>query len=77
MTIAIWITLGVLLVYFTYVFGRDIFKHQSVLENISVLKTATIGFIVNFFDALGIGAFAPQTALLKITKQTEDRVMPG
>ena len=77
MTIAIWITLAVMLVYFTYVFGRDIFKHQSVLENISVLKTATIGFIVNFFDALGIGAFAPQTALLKITKQTEDRVMPG
>lgn len=77
MTIAIWITLAILLVYFTYVFGRDIFKHQSVLENISVLKTGTIGFIVNFFDALGIGAFAPQTALLKITKQTEDRVMPG
>jgi len=77
MTIAIWITLAILLVYFTYVFGRDIFKHQSVLENVSVLKTATIGFIVNFFDALGIGAFAPQTALLKITKQTEDRLMPG
>ena len=77
MTIAIWITLGVLLVYFTYAFGKDIFKHQSILENVSVLKTATIGFIVNFFDALGIGAFAPQTALLKITKQTEDRIMPG
>ena len=77
MTIAIWITLAVILVYFTYVFGRDIFKHQNVLENVSVLKTSIIGFIVNFFDALGIGAFAPQTALLKITKQTEDRVMPG
>jgi hypothetical protein len=41
------------------------------------VKTALIGFIVNFFDVLGIGAFAPQTALLKFTKQTEDRILPG
>ena len=47
------------------------------MENISVVKTALIGFVVNFFDVLGIGAFAPQTALLKFTKQTEDRVLPG
>jgi uncharacterized membrane protein YfcA len=33
--------------------------------------------VVNFFDVLGIGAFAPQTAALKFTKQTEDRVLPG
>jgi uncharacterized membrane protein YfcA len=26
---------------------------------------------------LGIGAFAPQTALLKFTRQTEDRLIPG
>jgi len=77
MTIVIWVTLAILLIYFTNVFGRDIFKHKNVLENVSVLKTAIIGFIVNFFDALGIGAFAPQTALLKITKQTEDRLLPG
>jgi uncharacterized membrane protein YfcA len=33
--------------------------------------------VVNFFDVLGIGAFAPQTALLKFSKQTEDRLLPG
>ena len=55
----------------------DVIKHQKVLENVSVVKTALIGFVVNFFDVLGIGAFAPQTALLKFTKQTEDRVLPG
>lgn len=77
MTITIWLALAVLLIYFTYEFAKDIFKHQNVLENISVTKTAIIGFIVNFLDALGIGAFAPQTALLKITKETEDRLLPG
>ncbi|MDG2173411.1 MAG: sulfite exporter TauE/SafE family protein [Flavobacteriaceae bacterium] len=77
MTTAIWITLIILSIFFIYVLSKDVIKHQKVLENVSVVKTALIGFIVNFFDVLGIGAFAPQTALLKFTKQTEDRVLPG
>ena len=77
MTIAIWITLIILSIFFIYVLSKDVIKHRKVLENISVVKTALIGFIVNFFDVLGIGAFAPQTALLKFTKQTEDRILPG
>jgi len=56
---------------------RDFVRHKENLEKSSWLKTSIIGFVVDFFDALGIGAFAPQIALLKFTKQTEDRVMPG
>jgi len=77
MTTAIWITLIILSIFFIYVLSKDVIKHQKVLENVSVVKTALIGFVVNFFDVLGIGAFAPQTALLKFTQQTEDRVLPG
>tara|TARA_B100001750_G_C15490072_1_gene590737 strand:- start:1120 stop:1983 length:864 start_codon:yes stop_codon:yes gene_type:complete len=77
MTTAIWSTLIILSIFFIYVLSKDVIKHQKVLENVSVVKTALIGFVVNFFDVLGIGAFAPQTALLKFTKQTEDRVLPG
>lgn len=77
MIIAIWIALVVLSIFFIYVLSQDFLKHQKVLENVSLVKTAIIGFVVNFFDVLGIGAFAPQTALLKFTKQTEDRVLPG
>jgi uncharacterized membrane protein YfcA len=77
MVIGLWIALAILLVYYTYVFGKDLFHHKNVLEKVSVLKTTIIGFVVNFFDVLGIGAFAPQTALLKFTKQTEDRLLPG
>ena len=73
MKIGIWITLIILFLFFTYVFIKDIVKHRKVLESSSTLKTGLIGFVVNFFDVLGIGAFAPQTALLKFTKQTEDR----
>ena len=73
----IWISLAVLTVVFSTVFIRDVNRHKNELEDSSWLKTGLIGFVVNFFDVLGIGAFAPQTALLKFTKQTEDRLLPG
>jgi len=77
MITAIWISLLLLAIWFTFVFVRDFIKHKDHLENVSWLKTGLIGSVVNFFDVLGIGAFAPQTALLKFTKQTEDRLLPG
>jgi uncharacterized membrane protein YfcA len=73
----IWISLVLFTIWFCIVLTRDFIKHKNKLENTSWVKAGIIGFVVNFFDVLGIGAFAPQTALLKFTKQTEDRVMPG
>lgn len=73
----IWIALAILTVVFSAVLINDVNKHKDQLEDNSWLKTGLIGFVVNFFDVLGIGAFAPQTALLKFTKQTEDRLLPG
>lgn len=73
----IWIALAILTVVFSAVLITDVNKHKDQLEDSSWLKTGSIGFVVNFFDVLGIGAFAPQTALLKFTKQTEDRLLPG
>ncbi|NEZ47587.1 sulfite exporter TauE/SafE family protein [Clostridium niameyense] len=77
MVTAIWVALIILAIWFGFVLFRDFIKNKDNLENVSWVKTAVIGFIVNFFDVLGIGAFAPQTALLKLTKQTEDRILPG
>lgn len=73
----IWIALAILTVVFSAVLISDVNKHKDQLEDSSWLKTGLIGLVVNFFDVLGIGAFAPQTALLKFTKQTEDRLLPG
>lgn len=36
-----------------------------------------IGFITNFFDALGIGSFAPTMAAFRLTKNVPDRLIPG
>jgi len=73
----IWLSLAILTIWFSAALFKDFSKHKNNLENVSWIKTGLIGFVVNFFDVLGIGAFAPQTALLKFTKQTEDRVLPG
>jgi uncharacterized membrane protein YfcA len=38
---------------------------------------AAIGFVVCFFDALGIGSFAPTTALFKLRHRPADELIPG
>lgn len=73
----IWLSLAILTIWYSTALFKDFSKHKHNLEKVSWLKTGLIGFVVNFFDVLGIGAFAPQTALLKFTKQTEDRLLPG
>jgi uncharacterized membrane protein YfcA len=73
----IWLVLVLFALLYIYVFAVDMIKNRNNLENVSWLKTGLIGFVVNFFDVLGIGAFAPQTALLKFTKQTSDKLIPG
>ena len=36
-----------------------------------------LGFVTNFFDALGIGAFAPTTSGFKFLRMVPDRLIPG
>jgi uncharacterized membrane protein YfcA len=36
-----------------------------------------LGFVTNFFDTLGIGSFAPTTAMFKFFKMVPDRLIPG
>jgi uncharacterized membrane protein YfcA len=40
------------------------------------LEAAALGVVVNFFDTLGIGSFAPTTAWLKFRKLVPDRLIP-
>ena len=74
----IMVLLVVILVGYVGYFAYDCIKHkEDFKDDTSFVKTGVIGFIVNFFDPLGIGAFAPQTAMLKFTKQTRDKEIPG
>lgn len=77
MTTVIWIILLILGVWVAVLLFRDYLKYKARLEDNSWWKTGVIGFIGNFFDTLGIGSFAIETALFKFTKQCEDRLIPG
>ncbi len=70
--------LAVMTVWFCFELFRDILKHKDSLEpETNPLIAGSIGFTTNFFDALGIGSFAPTAALLKAFKQINDRIIPG
>ncbi len=69
--------LGAMTLWFGAIFVKDFAGHKDELESNSWGITAGIGFVANFFDTLGIGSFAPTTAMLKFFKQTKDRVIPG
>ena len=77
MTTAVLLVLAIFGLVFTIIFVKDIINNKNKLENNSWVKLGGIGFVTNFFDALGIGSFATATALLKIFDQSEDRLIPG
>ncbi|PIE98592.1 MAG: permease [Treponema sp.] len=70
--------LGLLTLFFSVVFLRDVFANKENLEEgTNFWISGAIGLVINFFDTLGIGSFAPGTALFRAFKQVKDRVIPG
>ncbi len=71
----IFLILGIVIVV---MFLRDyrINKEQGVTRN-QTIANYTIGFVTNFFDALGIGSFATTMAAFKLTKMVPDKLIPG
>ncbi|MHC6178922.1 TSUP family transporter [Clostridium sp. JNZ X4-2] len=66
-------------VYFAFVFFKDYIKtsKEGKLESGNFWAIGVIGLVMNFFDTLGIGNFATETAALKNFKLTHDRTLPG
>ena len=62
---------------FAAYFGRDVFQHRDTFSNKSILALAASSGIPLFFDALGIGSFAPQTTVYKLTHLVPDKLIPG
>ena len=62
-------TLGLLTAGFVVGWSRE--------ERGPTLVEIAIGAVTNFFDALGIGSFAPTTALFRFLGLVPDRVIPG
>ena len=73
--ILLWIFAAPLII----IMSRDYLKRkrEGTLSNNSIVVSAIAGFIGNFLDALGIGSFAVITPILRMSKNIDDRVLPG
>ena len=56
---------------------RSVSPGQSAGVSLGSPWDLAIGFITNFFDALGIGNFASTTAAFKLLKRMPDEEIPG
>ncbi|MCQ1529442.1 sulfite exporter TauE/SafE family protein [Lutispora saccharofermentans] len=69
--------LGLLTLTFLVFFVKDYFENKNNLSKTNWAGLLGVGFITNFLDTLGIGSFAPTTALFKFFNMVPDRVIPG
>jgi uncharacterized membrane protein YfcA len=69
--------LGVFGAGFMVVFLRDSLRRRPAVSKKDGVTLAGIGFVTNFFDTLGIGSFAPTTALFRFFRLVGDRTIPG
>ncbi|HXI75895.1 MAG TPA: hypothetical protein VNH21_02080, partial [Steroidobacteraceae bacterium] len=59
-----------------FVIGAIIAARRSATVRRPTLLELVIGFVTDFFDTLGIGSFAPTTAIYKFTRIVPDELIP-
>lgn len=77
MAIILKTVLGLMTSFFGFYYIRDVLINRKLFSNKPWSKFMVTGFITNFFDTLGIGSFAPQTAIFKLFRLVDDRLIPG
>ncbi|WP_332914142.1 sulfite exporter TauE/SafE family protein [Algoriphagus boritolerans] len=77
MSIILKLILGVITGIFGYYYITDVFRNRKTFSGKPWSGLLGTGFITNFFDTLGIGSFAQQTAIFKFFKLVDDRLIPG
>ena len=70
---ALLVTLGLAVVAFTFVLFNAAWARGSVIPG---PEAVAVGAVVNFFDTLGIGSFAPTLTWLKFRAKLPDRLIP-
>lgn len=62
---------------FSFFYVKDLYKNRKTYSDKSWFGLSATGFATNFFDTLGIGSFAQQTAIFKFFHFVDDRLIPG
>ncbi len=77
MEIILKAALGLMTTFFGFFYVRDAVKNRGLFSDRPWAALIGTGFITNFFDTLGIGSFAQQTAIFKFFRLVDDRIIPG
>src|SRR4030042_848186 len=77
MTFILKTVLGLMTAFFGYFYLPVVVKNRKEFSPKPGAGLFGTGFITNFFDTLGIGSFAQQTAIFKFFKYVDDRIIPG
>ena len=72
MLIALLLPLGLAML----LYGAILIRAGIASRAVPKVEAIILGAVVNFFDTLGIGSFAPTTAWLKFRKLVPDRLIP-
>jgi uncharacterized membrane protein YfcA len=72
MLIALLVPLSLAILLFGFVLVRAAVVQRATPN----LEAVLLGAVVNFFDTLGIGSFAPTTAWFKFRRMVPDRLIP-
>jgi uncharacterized membrane protein YfcA len=74
----VYVLLGILVAVAVAYTGRwwTLERRRGALRDMRPADLAT-GFVTDFFDTLGIGAFAPTTAIFKLQRRMPDEEIPG
>jgi uncharacterized membrane protein YfcA len=80
MKLALFIALGVFGVLYVTVLAWAVLRARRTGHGEEAKPTifeVAIGFVTSFFDTLGIGSYAPTTAVLKLRSLVPDEKIPG
>ena len=72
----LFIALGLMGLFFVTSWVRALLRRRAERGPPTALQTG-IGFLTNFFDTLGIGSYAPTTALFRFFRLVPDERIPG
>lgn len=73
----LFLALGLFAVVYALIWLSAVRKSSSATRRAPTLIHSAIGFVTNFFDTLGIGAFATTTSLYKLWRLVPDQIIPG
>lgn len=75
--LVILVIAGLIFLFFFVQDYRNSYLNGEIEKEGVVVVFSLTGLIINFFDTLGIGGFAPMTVIFRQFKLVNDRVIPG